>query len=498
MPAFDELRPAFPIPEALSREYLEGYLVLPLTVADGRLRVAAAGEPDPQALDDLERLFAATPEVVPVEEERLRDAIRRALDQSASVLELVDAPDSTVGSDEAGQELLADARDLATQPPVVRYVNLLLRDAYGAGASDIHLESAADGLRARWRIDGVLGEAVAPPAGMADAVVSRVKLLAGLDIAERRVPQDGRIRVRLEQRELDLRVSSMPSLHGESVVLRLLDRGEGPAALESLGMDPATYTAFRSLALRPHGILLVTGPTGSGKTTTLHAALGLRDAGREKIVTVEDPIEYRLAGIVQVPVNPKAGNTFATVLRGVLRQDPDVVMVGEMRDQETAGIAVRAALTGHLVFSTLHTNDAVSAVPRLVDLAVEEYLVASTLEGVLAQRLVRQTCPECRQRYHPDPQVVALLSGKPVGQMTLERGVGCDACRHTGYRGRTGLFELLVFGDELKELVARRAPRGELRDRARAHRLATLRDDGWTKVQAGITTVEEVLRVTAQ
>jgi len=498
MPASDELQPAFPIPEALSREYLEGYLVLPLAIAEGRLSVAAAGEPDPQALDDLARLFDAEPDVLPVDEDRLRDAIRRALDQSASVLELVDQVDGMLGGADAGQELLADVRDLATQPPVVRYVSLLLRDAHEAGASDIHLESAADGLRARWRVDGVLADAAPPPVGMADAVVSRVKLLAGLDIAERRVPQDGRIRVRLEQRELDLRVSSMPSLHGESVVLRLLDRGEGPAALEALGMDPQTYAAFRHLALRPHGILLVTGPTGSGKTTTLHAALGLRDAAREKIVTVEDPIEYRLPGIVQVPVNPKAGNTFATVLRGVLRQDPDVVMVGEMRDQETAGIAVRAALTGHLVFSTLHTNDAVSAVPRLVDLAVEEYLVASTLEGVLAQRLVRRTCPECRERYQADAQVVALLSNRPVETMTLERGAGCEACRGTGFRGRTGIFELLVFGDELKELVARRAPRGELRERAGAHRLATLRDDGWTKVRAGITTVEEVLRVTAQ
>jgi type II secretory ATPase GspE/PulE/Tfp pilus assembly ATPase PilB-like protein len=310
------------------------------------------------------------------------------------------------------------------------------------------------------------------------------------------VPQDGRIRARLEDRELDLRVSTLPSLHGESVVLRLLDRGGRPAGLDELGMDPETLAGFAALARRPHGIVLVTGPTGSGKTTTLHAALGLRDATTEKIVTVEDPIEYQLAGVIQVPVNVKAGSTFAAVLRGVLRQDPDVVMVGEMRDQETAGIAVRAALTGHLVVATLHTNDAVSAIPRLSDLGVEDYLVASTLEGVLAQRLVRRTCPHCRRRYRPDPQSVALLAERPVGSIVLERGQGCAHCRQTGFRGRTGLFELLPFDEELKELVTRRAGRTALREAGAAQRMRTLRADGWAKVQAGLTTIEEVLRVT--
>jgi type II secretory ATPase GspE/PulE/Tfp pilus assembly ATPase PilB-like protein len=393
-------------------------------------------------------------------------------------------------------ELLADVRDLANQPPVIRYVSLLLRDAHAAGASDVHLESAREGLRVRLRVDGVLSDVDAPPRELAQAVISRVKLLANLDIAERRVPQDGRIRARLEDRELDLRVSTLPSLHGESVVLRLLDRGGRPAGLDELGMDPETHAGFAALARRPHGIVLVTGPTGSGKTTTLHAALGLRDATTEKIVTVEDPIEYQLAGVIQVPVNVKAGSTFAAVLRGVLRQDPDVVMVGEMRDQETAGIAVRAALTGHLVVATLHTNDAVSAIPRLSDLGVEDYLVASTLEGVLAQRLVRRTCPHCRRRYRPDPQSVALLAERPVGSIALERGQGCAHCRQTGFRGRTGLFELLPFDEELKELVTRRAGRTALREAGAAQRMRTLRADGWAKVQAGLTTIEEVLRVT--
>jgi general secretion pathway protein E len=496
MPTDDGLRPAIPIPGALSREYLENYLVLPLSVDQGRVRVAAAGDPDPQALDDLALLFDADPEVVLVEELALRDAIRRAMDDNTRVVELVDGADSVAGLSAQSDDLLADVRDLATQPPVIRYVSLLLRDAHAAAASDVHLESVRDGLRVRFRVDGVLADGDAPPRELAQAVVSRVKLLANLDIAERRVPQDGRIRVRLEDRELDLRVSTLPALHGESVVLRLLDRGGRPAALDQLGMDAETYQGFELLARRPHGIVLVTGPTGSGKTTTLHAALSLRDASQEKIVTVEDPIEYQLPGVIQIPVNAKAGATFASVLRGVLRHDPDVVMVGEMRDQETAGIAVRAALTGHLVFSTLHTNDAVSAVARLSDLGVEDYLVASTLEGVLAQRLVRRICPDCRRRYHPDPQTIALLAGRPVGKVALERGAGCSACRQTGFKGRTGLFELLAFDDELKELVTRRATRSALKESTAIRRMRTLREDGWIKVQAGLTTAEEVLRVT--
>jgi type II secretory ATPase GspE/PulE/Tfp pilus assembly ATPase PilB-like protein len=489
------LRPEFPLPDALSREYLEGYRVLPLALVNGRLKVAAAGEPDPQALDDLALLFQAEPEVVPVDEAVLSEAIRRAVDDSTHVVEVLADGEPAPGGAGPPDELLADVRDLASQPPVIKYVSVLLRDAHAAGASDVHLESTPHGLRVRFRVDGVLGDADPPGRDFAQPVISRVKLLANLDIAERRVPQDGRIRLRLEDRELDLRVSTLPALHGESVVLRLLDRGGRPAALDALGMDAETYETFAALARRPHGIVLVTGPTGSGKTTTLHAALGLRDAAQEKIVTVEDPIEYQLPGVIQIPVNTKAGATFATVLRGVLRHDPDVVMIGEMRDQETASIAVRAALTGHLVFSTLHTNDALSAIARLTDLGVEEYLVASTLEGVLAQRLVRRVCPECRLRYTPDPQVVAMLAGGPVGAVKLERGAGCAACRDTGFRGRTGLFELLVFDDQLKELVTRRAGRTAVHDADAARRMRTLREDGWAKVQAGITTVEEVLRV---
>ncbi len=471
--------------------------ILPLEVAGERLRVAVTGEPAVEVLDDLELSFGASLDLVPVSHETLADGIRRAFAAAESVVELVRDLDAEVGpSSEGGDAPLADARDLANQPPVIRFVNLLIREAHDARASDIHLESTREGLRARFRVDGVLADVPSPPRGLQAAVVSRVKLLAELDIAERRQPQDGRIRVRLEERELDLRVSTVPTLYGESVVLRLLDRGGRPVALDELGMSAGALERFRGLAARPHGILLSTGPTGSGKTTTLYAALGLRQRTAEKIITVEDPVEYHLDAVTQVPVNRKVNMTFAAALRSILRQDPDVLMVGEMRDPETAQIAVQAAMTGHLVFSTLHTNDAVGALARLLDLKVEAYLVAATLEGVLAQRLVRRICPDCREHYTPEPRAVAVLAEHPVGRPTLVRGSGCSACRGTGYRGRTGIFELLTVTDEIKQAVARGSSAGELRELARGQGMVTLRQDGWARVEAGVTTVEEVLRVT--
>ena len=388
-----------------------------------------------------------------------------------------------------------DVRNLANQPPVIRFVNLLIRDAHDAAASDIHLEATQVGLRVRFRIDGVLSELPSPPATLQAAVVSRIKLLAELDIAERRQPQDGRIRVRLESRELDLRVSTVPTLHGESVVLRLLARGGCPISLDELGMPAGMLETFEQLARKPHGIVLATGPTGSGKTTTLYAALGLRRVTEEKVITVEDPVEYHLEGVTQVPVHQRAGVTFATALRSILRQDPDVLMVGEMRDTETAAIAVQSAMTGHLVLSTLHTNDAAGALTRLVDLRIEPYMVAATLEAVLAQRLVRRICQECRELYRPDPAVVSLLCRRPVGAIELARGRGCVACRHTGFRGRMGIFELLVMTEDLKLLLATGGGLATLRSRVRGDEFQTLRDDAWAKVQAGLTTVEEVLRV---
>ncbi len=486
-----------PLHESFEATYLEYWGILPLEVGGERVRVAVAREPAAEVLEDLEASYGLPVELVEVSHDELLDGIRRTFSASESVLELVkDLGAELEPISDRGNDQLADARDLANQPPVIRFVNLLIREAHDARASDIHLESTRDGLTARFRIDGVLTELPSPPKGLQAAVVSRIKLLAELDIAERRAPQDGRIRVRLEERELDLRVSTVPTLYGESVVLRLLDRGGRPVGLDELGMAPESLGTFRRLAEKPHGILLATGPTGSGKTTTLYAALALRHRTAEKIITVEDPVEYHLEGVTQVPVNVKAGMSFAGALRSILRQDPDVLMVGEMRDGETAAIAVQAALTGHLVFSTLHTNDAASAMTRLVDLQVEPYLIAATLEGVLAQRLVRRICPECRERYRPDPGAVALLAQHPVGHVALERGRGCAACRHTGYRGRTGLFELLLLTDEIKQALLKSPDSAALREIAHAQGMTTLRQDGWRKVQAGITTVEEVLRVT--
>ena len=481
--------PALTLADGISREFLLHHRVCPKSItADGKLLVAAAPDAALEGIDDLgiayERaVVAETAEIGEIEQliERLATSTERAI-------ELEHAGDGT-------DELTTDVRDLANQPPVVRYVNLLVRDAFDAGASDIHLEASRTGVAARFRLDGVLTPAPEPPAQLHHAIVSRIKLLAELDIAERRRPQDGRIRVRLESRELDLRVATVPTMHGESVVLRLLDRGGRPVELDELGMPAPVLDTVSRLARRPHGMLLVTGPTGSGKTTTLYSALQARNALAEKIVTVEDPIEYQLPNITQVPVQRQAGVTFGSALRAILRQDPDVIMVGEMRDVETAAIAVQSAMTGHLVFTTLHTNDAVGAVPRLFDLEVPPYLVAATVEGVLAQRLVRRVCDFCHVSYSPSPEQVAAVAGRPVGHPVLLRGAGCPNCRGTGYKGRIGIFELLVMTDELKEAILERGSRSRLRTLAVDGGLVSLRTDGWSKVQAGLTTVEEVCRV---
>ncbi|HEV7586808.1 MAG TPA: GspE/PulE family protein [Longimicrobium sp.] len=474
--------------EGLTREFLMHHGVCPRRRSpDGTLVVAAAPGALLDALDELAFAYGAPAEAEPAPRDEVEQLIERIATRADRSIELAQAY--------AGDELATDVRDLANQPPVIRYVNLLVRDAYDAGASDIHLEAAREGLAARFRIDGVLVPAPEAPSDLQHAVVSRIKLLAELDIAERRRPQDGRIRVRLEARELDLRVSTVPTLFGESVVLRLLDRGGRPVALAELGMPEGVFAQFERLARKPHGMLLVTGPTGSGKTTTLYAALALRDRAAEKVVSVEDPVEYQVPGVTQVPVHRTAGVTFAAALRSILRQDPDVVMVGETRDPETAEIAVQAAMTGHLVFSTLHTNDAVGAIPRLLDLGVPEYLIAGTVEGILAQRLVRKRCDACLEEYRPSADALARLSAGLPAPERLFRGAGCPACRGTGFRGRAGVFELLVMNDRLRDAVVRRAPRSELAAAAVEGGMRPLRADGWDKVLGGVTTVEEVLRV---
>ena len=485
--------PALTLAEGLSSEFLIHHHVCPKERRnDGTIVVAVAPDALLDALDDVGLVYRAPVAAEPSTAAEVDQMIERLAARTERALEVMDAGSA---DENLADDATADVRDLANQPPVVRYVNLLVRDAYDAGASDIHLEARKQGLSARFRLDGVLSPAPEPPAQLHQAVVSRVKLLAELDIAERRRPQDGRIRVRLEARELDLRVSTVPTMYGESVVLRLLDRGGRPVELEELGMSADRLASVERLTARPHGMLLVTGPTGSGKTTTLYACLAKRHTDSEKIITVEDPVEYQLAGITQVPVHRQAGVTFGAALRSILRQDPDVLMVGEMRDKETAEIAVQAAMTGHLVFSTLHTNDAIGAIPRLLDLDVPDYLVGATLEGVLAQRLVRRVCAACREEYRPDPSSVALVAGRPIGKVRLQRGAGCAACRGSGFKGRIGLFELLVMTDALRDAVTRRAPRATLRSHALESGMRSLREDGWTKAEAGLTTIEEVLRV---
>ncbi|MEP6619094.1 MAG: GspE/PulE family protein [bacterium] len=481
----------------LSADWLEGHAVLPLRLHDGRLLVGTwSDEPDSLACDDLRLIFDADIVLERFAEHDLRTTIRRVYAQDAVTAEgLIAGLSGESRAMDADDLPLDDLLHLANEAPVVRLVNLLLIEALDARASDVHLEGYADGLHVRYRVDGVLQAAPSPPPHLTAAIVSRVKIMAELDIAERRLPQDGRIRLRLQNRQVDVRVSTVPTLRGESVVLRLLDKERGRITLTELGMAQDTFELFGEVISRPHGIVLATGPTGSGKTTTLYAAVEMLRTGREKILTVEDPVEYELPGVPQVPVNEKVGVTFASALRSLLRQDPDIILVGEIRDPETAQIATQAALTGHLVLSTLHTNDAPTALTRLLDLGVAAYLVASTVDAVLAQRLVRVICPNCKVETHPDKAATRRFDTTALGIDRVWRGQGCDHCRQTGYRGRTGVHELLVMDNELRLEVQARRGSEELRQIAITKGMRTLQDDGLRLVRAGVTTLDEVLRV---
>ena len=429
--------------------------------------------------------------------------VQRALDQyygdGKSVMDdIVEEiqPDDNVSQLDSIERL----RDLATEAPVIRLVNLLINRAVALRASDIHIEPFENQLKVRYRIDGVLQESESPPAHSTAAVISRIKIMAKLNIAERRLPQDGRIQVRVQGKLIDLRVSTVPTLYGESLVLRILDKERVELNLDILGFDQAAARRFNEVLALPHGILLVTGPTGSGKTTTLYAALQTLNSPEKKILTVEDPVEYQLDGINQIQVNPRIGLNFASALRSIVRQDPDIIMIGEMRDLETARIAVQSALTGHLVFSTLHTNDAGSSVTRLLDMGVEDYLLTSTLNGILAQRLVRLLCRRCRQPYTPPPPLVdeLQLSRYANGEMTLYKAVGCEACADTGYHGRTVISELLVLSEPLRQLILARADGNKIQDAAIAEGMDSMKVDGLKKVLQGLTTIEEVSRVTQE
>jgi general secretion pathway protein E/type IV pilus assembly protein PilB len=476
--------------------------VFPLSKGLDGLRVVVANPFDLDALDLLAGM--AGQRILPVLA-RPRDVsvlIKKHLGVGA---ETVDGMLALRGEDDptqgGGDLSNADATDLAQQASVVRLVNEILTEAIESRASDVHLESSAEGMQIRYRIDGVLQRQPVPPEmhHFRSAIISRLKIMSQLNIAERRVPQDGRIRLQVVGREVDVRISIIPMLHGEGIVMRVLDKDRIDFSLRGLGMHSRTYEQFGELIKLPHGIILVTGPTGSGKTTTLYSALNEIKSDETKIVTTEDPVEYQLNGIQQIQVHAKVGLTFATSLRSILRHDPDVVLVGEIRDLETAENAIQASLTGHLVFSTLHTNDSAGAFMRLIDMGVEPFLVSSTVEGVMAQRLVRKLCRECRKAMIPPdgdlPEDFPLERLAEEGA-TIYQAVGCPACRGTGYRGRGGLYELLVVNDEIRTLAGQRVSSVELRKAAIRAGLRTLRDDGWNQVLAGTTTIEEVLRVT--
>jgi type II secretion system protein E len=494
--AAEELPSTPPIIKNLSPKYLRQYIACPVALDGTTVTVATADPSNPLLLDDLRQMLGLRVTLCVAPAPAILDAIERAYGASTPLQKIVEG----IGSGEAGEgeEDVNQLRDMAFEAPVVRLVNLLIEEAVASEASDIHIEPFEERLRVRYRIDGILYDRESPPRRLQAALTSRIKLMAEMNIAERRLPQDGRIRVTAGGRRVDIRVSTVPTVHGESLVMRLLDRSSVFLPFNRLGFSPKVAESFEGLIRRPHGILLVTGPTGSGKTTTLYAAMDKINSSDKKIITIEDPVEYQLAGVNQIPVRPKIGLSFAAGLRHIVRQDPDIIMVGEIRDLETAEIAIQSALTGHLVFSTLHTNDAPGAVARLQDMGAEPYLVASVLNGVLAQRLVRRVCGTCRAPYEADARDLLAIGVADATSMELFRGKGCEDCRGTGYRGRIGIYELFLITDESRSLILAKRPTGEIRRHAIERGMVTLRDDGWAKTRAGITTVEEILRVTQE
>ena len=480
------------VPELLARKHR----VIPLFRVGNTLTVATADPLNLTALDELRLKTGKTIEPVIATEEEILQALTEYYGAKGHLEEIVgDLTREKVGAETGGTDLRR-LQGLVSDPPIVKLVNILLADAIRNRASDIHLEPESEGLRVRFRVDGLMREFTRLPKHLEAAVLSRIKILATLDIAERRRPQDGRFQLNMEGHQLDLRVSVMPSIEGETVVLRLLDNQGLQIGLSKLGMSQEMLARYQELLQRAWGILLVTGPTGSGKTTTLYSSLASLNSKDRNIITIEDPVEYRLQGINQIPVNPAVGLNFATGLRSILRQDPDIVMVGEIRDAETAEIAIQAALTGHLVFSTLHTNDAATALTRLTDMGIEPFLVASGLIGVLGQRLVRTVCPDCKAPDLSQEPTVRNLGFKKPGQWV--RGKGCRSCEQSGYRGRIGIFELMVLDENVRQLTLRKAATSEINVQARAGGMTTLREDGLLKAAEGVTTVDEVLRVTQE
>ena len=482
---------------ALSTRFMKQFHVVPVAETDDRVDVLLADPQDPYILDAVRLACGREVRAAVALRSEIDDLVERWHGQGRSAMgALLDGSGS--GEGDADSDDVEHLRDLASEAPVIRLVNLVIQRAVELRASDIHVEPFENRLKVRYRIDGVLEEGEAPPQNLTAAVISRIKIMAKLNIAERRLPQDGRIMLRVQGRELDLRVSTMPTAHGESVVMRLLDRETVVFDFQRLGFTDAFLPQFEQVLRQPHGILLVTGPTGSGKTTTLYTALSKLNTHDVKIITVEDPVEYQLEGINQVQAKPQIGLDFANALRSIVRQDPDIIMIGEMRDLETARIAIQSALTGHLVLSTLHTNNAAGGITRLLDMGVEDYLLTSTVNGILAQRLVRRLEPTHAERYPASAEEIekfGLRRYQPHGDIFLYRPRP-SALSPTGYLGRTTILEFLVMDDELRRAVMRHAGMGELESLARAAGMRTMYEDGIAKALAGETTIEEVLRVT--
>lgn len=473
------------VPEKIARDKN----IIPLFKIGNTLTLAMADPEDILTIDEVRLKAGMDVEVVFATEGAIRNAIEQFYGVTGSiedVLESIDKQKLIKLHDDVSAKVL---EDLAQEAPVVKFVNLLIMEAVKSRASDIHIEPEEESLRIRFRIDGFLHEIASPQKNLQSAIISRVKVLSKMDIAEKRKPQDGQLQIRIENRNIDVRVSTFPTVYGENVVLRILDKANVVLELSQLGFSKDTLTAFEQLVNRPNGILLVTGPTGSGKTTTLYAAIQTINSEDRNIITLEDPVEYHLPRIRQSQINPKAGVTFASGLRAILRQDPDVIMVGEVRDLETTDIAIQAALTGHLVFSTLHTNDAAGTVSRLLDMGAEPFLVSSSVIGILAQRLVRTVCPKCKEPYKKTED------GK---EYTYYKSKGCGHCKNTGYYGRIGIFELMVIDDTIRALIAKKAPAEEIRKAAQKAGMKGLRDDGMTRARQGLTTLEEVMRVTIE
>jgi general secretion pathway protein E len=488
--------------ENLSERMMKESKLIPLEAGDGFLRIAMADPDDFYTIDGLKLAYGVEIDVCQGKEGDILENIDRLYGAGSQSLETIieEAGKDIYDISPEGLEDTDHLRDLASEAPIIRLVNRLIYNAVEQRASDIHFEPFEYEFKARYRIDGVLHDVESPPKRLQAAIISRVKIMAKLDIAERRLPQDGRIKLKIADKEIDFRVSTIPTLFGESLVMRILDRDTLILDLEQLGFPADIFEQYTKLISQPYGMILVTGPTGSGKTSTLYTTLAKINSPENKIITLEEPVEYQLSGVNQIQVNPKIGMSFANGLRSIVRQDPDIILVGEIRDRETAEIGVQSALTGHLLFSTLHTNDAAGAVTRLLDMGVESFLLSSTLLGVLAQRLVRVICPHCKVPAAPDERLLTSMR-EEFGEdpnMTFFAGKGCEECRHTGFRGRTAIFEYLPVDSDIRKEITQHSSTEKIKEVAALKGMATLRQDGWRKVAAGITTISEVLRVTLE